>query len=352
MPRAATRGRESRTTGLLAAPRDDRLPRLPGASLADRGASPAAFGRRGRRGGRFDIRHHIAKLEDIYETFPQAAASTARLRPRISIERCSPRRGWQSRALGKKTATRLPASLTAGCRVSWLRAARESSGRRFPFSAITRFARSSAGRPAIPAHNGYRTLSGDELLAMLRGERAQVARSRAHLRRRRRKLLRRRVSVAAAMGSARDLLRRSWNAFRRTSRGVPARCGSADDVERAARDTRCRPHRHRIPHAREPAHSHVAQPRSLDGVERSSRPHCAPRRCRSEEDFREPRLSSKRNCRERSYATSHSPRYDGTAEAIAAAKRCGYEACHWGIIPGQPVNSARHLAVQDQPLQL
>jgi peptidoglycan/xylan/chitin deacetylase (PgdA/CDA1 family) len=42
------------------------------------------------------------------------------------------------------------------------------------------------------------------------------------------------------------------------------------------------------------------------------------------------------------------PDYDGTDEAIEAAVRCGYAACHWGIRPGQPVNppgtSAMHIA--------
>ncbi len=32
------------------------------------------------------------------------------------------------------------------------------------------------------------------------------------------------------------------------------------------------------------------------------------------------------------------PAYDGTDEAVEAAIRCGYSACHWGIRPGQPVN--------------
>ena len=32
------------------------------------------------------------------------------------------------------------------------------------------------------------------------------------------------------------------------------------------------------------------------------------------------------------------PAYDGTAEGIEAAQRCGYEACHWGLLPGRPVN--------------
>ena len=32
------------------------------------------------------------------------------------------------------------------------------------------------------------------------------------------------------------------------------------------------------------------------------------------------------------------PAYDGTAEGIEAAQQCGYEACHWGLLPGRPVN--------------
>ena len=32
------------------------------------------------------------------------------------------------------------------------------------------------------------------------------------------------------------------------------------------------------------------------------------------------------------------PAYDGTSEGIEAAQRCGYEACHWGLLPGRPVN--------------
>ena len=42
------------------------------------------------------------------------------------------------------------------------------------------------------------------------------------------------------------------------------------------------------------------------------------------------------------------PAYDGTAEGIEAARYCGYEACHWGLLPGRPVNrsgaSALHIA--------
>ena len=34
------------------------------------------------------------------------------------------------------------------------------------------------------------------------------------------------------------------------------------------------------------------------------------------------------------------PAYDGTAEAVAAASRCGYEACHWGILPRRALNRA------------
>ena len=32
------------------------------------------------------------------------------------------------------------------------------------------------------------------------------------------------------------------------------------------------------------------------------------------------------------------PAYDGTAEGVAAAARCGYEACHWGILSGRALN--------------
>jgi peptidoglycan/xylan/chitin deacetylase (PgdA/CDA1 family) len=33
------------------------------------------------------------------------------------------------------------------------------------------------------------------------------------------------------------------------------------------------------------------------------------------------------------------PAYEGTEEGIAAAVRCGYEACHWGLLPRRPVNA-------------
>jgi peptidoglycan/xylan/chitin deacetylase (PgdA/CDA1 family) len=32
------------------------------------------------------------------------------------------------------------------------------------------------------------------------------------------------------------------------------------------------------------------------------------------------------------------PAYDGTADGITVAARCGYEACHWGILPGRALN--------------
>ena len=35
------------------------------------------------------------------------------------------------------------------------------------------------------------------------------------------------------------------------------------------------------------------------------------------------------------------PCYDGTPEAVDAAVRCGYEACYWGVTPLQPVNTRR-----------
>lgn len=42
------------------------------------------------------------------------------------------------------------------------------------------------------------------------------------------------------------------------------------------------------------------------------------------------------------------PAYEGTPEAIAAAVRCGYEACHWGLLPRRPLNepnaSTLHIA--------
>jgi peptidoglycan/xylan/chitin deacetylase (PgdA/CDA1 family) len=42
------------------------------------------------------------------------------------------------------------------------------------------------------------------------------------------------------------------------------------------------------------------------------------------------------------------PAYDGTSAGIEAAQQCGYEACHWGLLPGRPVNrpgaSALHVA--------
>ena len=34
------------------------------------------------------------------------------------------------------------------------------------------------------------------------------------------------------------------------------------------------------------------------------------------------------------------PAYDGTAAGIDAAQQCGYEACHWGLLPGRPVNGS------------
>jgi peptidoglycan/xylan/chitin deacetylase (PgdA/CDA1 family) len=32
------------------------------------------------------------------------------------------------------------------------------------------------------------------------------------------------------------------------------------------------------------------------------------------------------------------PAYDGTPEGVLAATECGYEACHWGIVAGRPLN--------------
>jgi peptidoglycan/xylan/chitin deacetylase (PgdA/CDA1 family) len=32
------------------------------------------------------------------------------------------------------------------------------------------------------------------------------------------------------------------------------------------------------------------------------------------------------------------PAYDGTPEGVRAATQCGYEACHWGIVAGRPLN--------------
>ena len=32
------------------------------------------------------------------------------------------------------------------------------------------------------------------------------------------------------------------------------------------------------------------------------------------------------------------PAYEGTSEGIEAAGQCGYEACHWGLLAGRPVN--------------
>lgn len=80
------------------------------------------------------------------------------------------------------------------------------------------------------------------------------------------------------------------------------------------------------------------QPMALDGVDGELEaalrgPHLA-----LDEDFRcakallESRLPGK-TVRHLAF-----PAYDGTAEAVTAASRCGYEACHWGIRPGQPVN--------------
>jgi peptidoglycan/xylan/chitin deacetylase (PgdA/CDA1 family) len=35
------------------------------------------------------------------------------------------------------------------------------------------------------------------------------------------------------------------------------------------------------------------------------------------------------------------PAYEGTPEGIAAAVRCGYEACHWGLLPRRPLNEPK-----------
>jgi hypothetical protein len=32
------------------------------------------------------------------------------------------------------------------------------------------------------------------------------------------------------------------------------------------------------------------------------------------------------------------PAYDGTPEGVVAAQACGYEACHWGLLPKRPLN--------------
>lgn len=39
------------------------------------------------------------------------------------------------------------------------------------------------------------------------------------------------------------------------------------------------------------------------------------------------------------------PAYEGTDEGIAAAVRCGYEACHWGLLPRRAVNGPRASAL-------
>jgi peptidoglycan/xylan/chitin deacetylase (PgdA/CDA1 family) len=40
------------------------------------------------------------------------------------------------------------------------------------------------------------------------------------------------------------------------------------------------------------------------------------------------------------------PAYEGTAEGVDAAVRCGYEACHWGLLPRRPLNEPKTSTLQ------
>lgn len=60
-----------------------------------------------------------------------------------------------------------------------------------------------------------------------------------------------------------------------------------------------------------------------------------------EEDFRRARELLESRLPGKTVKHLAFPCYDGNAAAVAAARAAGYEACHWGVTPGQPLNSPR-----------
>jgi peptidoglycan/xylan/chitin deacetylase (PgdA/CDA1 family) len=81
------------------------------------------------------------------------------------------------------------------------------------------------------------------------------------------------------------------------------------------------------------------QPRSLNGVNGAMEDALRAAPLPLEEDLRRAKALLESRLPGKVVRHLAFPAYDGTPEAVAAAVRCGYEACHWGIIPGQPTNS-------------
>jgi peptidoglycan/xylan/chitin deacetylase (PgdA/CDA1 family) len=188
--------------------------------------------------------------------------------------------------------------------------------------------------------NRYRTLSGDELLGTLRGERTAGERE---------------VVLSFDDGAVNFydvafpmLMRHEVRALCFVAPGMhfdepPAAFRHV--VERPMTWTELREiHATRLidieSHTLESRHLPTwPEPRSLAGVEPALEAALRGMPLPIEEDFRRAKALLEAQLPGKVVRHLAFPAYDGTPEAIAAAQRCGYEACHWGIIPGQPVNA-------------
>ena len=188
--------------------------------------------------------------------------------------------------------------------------------------------------------NRYRTLSGDELLNTLRGERTAGQRE---------------VVLSFDDGAVNFydvafplLLRHEARALCFVAPGM-----HFDEPPAAFRHIAERPmtwtelreiHATRLidieSHTLESRHLPTwPEPRSLDGVAPALEDALRGTPLPIEEDFRRAKALLEAQLPGKVVRHLAFPAYDGTPEATAAARRCGYEACHWGIIPGQPVNA-------------
>jgi peptidoglycan/xylan/chitin deacetylase (PgdA/CDA1 family) len=188
--------------------------------------------------------------------------------------------------------------------------------------------------------NRYRTLSGDELLKTLRGERPAGERE---------------VVLSFDDGAVNFyevafplLIRHEARALCFVAPGM-----HFDEPPRAFRHVRERPmtwtelreiHATRLvdieSHTLESRHVPTwPEPRSLNGVAPALEDALRGTPLPIEEDFRRAKALLEAQLPGKVVRHLAFPAYDGTPDAVAAARRCGYEACHWGIIPGQPLNA-------------